>query len=504
MRRPVFAWGLVAPLVVLALGASPFDASAQARRGKAAVEALSTRMQAAEAAYAQALVKAGNADPDAPAQADRALEDMEDVLTECTRTRGCVIAQLLPTYKRLLKARTDAAAAGELAGDAELALQADTPAEGVPASAEAESLLRADGARLARLVQSNPAVQAGIRRWLTDMRPSLMDSHENYQYMRHLMKPAFLRSGLPEALLFGIMAKESNGKVHVGSRAGAVGPMQFMPATGRRFGLGIDPTGFDTRYDPRMAADAAAAYLDERLAAMEGDIEMALAAYNGGEGRAMRVRRESGGRSFWHADVYNQFPAETRDYVPMVIAAAWLYLHPREYGLHFPRIDARQAPIRLARSTSIYELTICMGSGTTRDGYMRALRNLNPRWEADSRIPAGTVLNGTVKMATLYGRWCADGPRAELARTLVASDPASAIVHVGPLVPVDAPAPMTRSGDAPSSPAPREYTVQRGETLSSIARKFQCNAPRLAEANNIERRDRLAVGATLRLEGCRG
>src|SRR3546814_3624674 len=95
------------------------------------------------------------------------------------------------------------------------------------------------------MVQYNPAVQAGIRRWLTDMRPSLMDSYENYEYLRQTMWPSFERAGLPEALLFGIMAKESNGKAHATSRAGAAGPMQFMYATGKRFGLGPDGTGFD-------------------------------------------------------------------------------------------------------------------------------------------------------------------------------------------------------------------------------------------------------------------
>src|SRR3546814_9819469 len=99
------------------------------------------------------------------------------------------------------------------------------------------------------MVQDNPAVQAGIRRWLTDMRPSLMDSYENYEYLRETMWPSFERAGLPEALLFGIMDKESNGKAHATSRAGAAGPMQFMYATGKRFGLGPAGTGFDTRFE---------------------------------------------------------------------------------------------------------------------------------------------------------------------------------------------------------------------------------------------------------------
>src|SRR5690606_3731448 len=85
-------------------------------------------------------------------------------------------------------------------------------AANVPEAARAAALLDDRSHRFDKMVQYNPAVQAGIRRWLTDMRPSLMDSYENYEYLRQVMWPSFERAGLPEALLFGIMAKESNGK----------------------------------------------------------------------------------------------------------------------------------------------------------------------------------------------------------------------------------------------------------------------------------------------------
>ena len=363
-----------------------------------------------------------------------------------------------------------------------------------------------------QMVEHNPAVQEGIRRWLTDMRGALITSYENYQYMRHLMWPQYERANLPEALLFGIMAKESNGRVHATSRAGAAGPLQFMYATGRRFGLGDDGTGFDTRYDPRSAAEANVAYLNERLRQLNGSIEMSLAAYNGGEGRAQRVFNGSGGRSFWDESVYHQFPAETRDYVPMVIAAAWLFLHPREYGLSFPRVRPKPAPLRLEQPASIYQLTICMGNRGVREGYMRALRNLNPRYQADSWLPAGTVLNATTQMVGLYQRWCTQGRRAELARMLVLSDPKRAIVRTGPVTPVnDAETPVVASGEAtaPVSPAtttpPKDYTVQGGETLFSIARKFQCSMQELASANGISGpRYAIRPGQRLRLAGCKG
>ncbi len=316
--------------------------------------------------------------------------------------------------------------------------------------------------------------------------------------MRHLMWPEFERRGLPEALLFGIMAKESNGRVHAMSRAGAAGPMQFMPATGRRFGLGPDGTGFDSRYDPRSAAMASAAYLNERLQQLNNDVELSLAGYNGGEGRALRVHRSSGGTGFWNASAYSQFPAETRDYVPMVIAAAWIYMHPRQYGVSFPKVDGRPATFKLVRPASIYALTICPGNRGNRDGYMRALRNLNPRYEVETWIPAGTTLNATTRVAGLYHRYCSGGERTELAQALVTADVNAAIVRdtpagtvaVGDVTPLPGVATTVATGTPqpakPKAQQARSYRVAKGDTLGRIAQRHGCEVKVLARANGLK------------------
>ncbi len=453
-------------------------------------------------------------------QQDAAIVQMETVMANCGKTRGCPIEQLMPVYRRMLQPEP---APVEDEGD-EDENPINIAGDAVPAGATAEALLDDRNRRFVQAVQFNPAVQAGIRRWLTDMRPALMESYTNFQYLRPHMSPAFQRVGLPEALLFGILAKESNGKVHVGSRAGAIGPMQFMPATGRRFGLGNDGSGFDTRYDPRMSAEAAAAYLLERYAQLDNSIEMSLAAYNGGEGRALRVWRGSGGRNFWDASVYDQFPAETKDYVPMVIAAAWLYLHPSEYGLRFPRAwgAGRPTSIQLKRATTLNELGICLGNARGTNGYLRHLRNLNPRHTPSTWLPQGTTLNVTTTIATLYNRHCVSGRRAEIARQLINSDVSQALVRVGPLVsgssagaaeaatPPDAPATVVPANPAaraqaapPAARTPSTHRVGAGENLTAIARRYQCSVRALIDANNLKAPNyAIRPGQVLRLEGC--
>lgn len=519
MPSPQFlfrAWPLLVMLPLFSVAPSALAQRVSAR-DKEALEVLDQRMAAAEKRYRDALVLSANSDPRGTTEGDAALEDMEDVMDACIKQRGCQVHTMLTAYKRLLKQNVDAeSSASEEEGEVDLLDDGTDHATviAMPEAARAARLLNDQRHAFDKMVQYNPAVQAGIRRWLTDMRVSLITSYENYQYVRPLMWPSWEKHALPEALLFGIMAKESNGRVHANSRAGAAGLMQFMPATGRRFGLGPDGTGFDTRFDPTAVGMASAEYLDERMGALNRSIELSLAAYNGGEGRAQRVYNQFGGRNFWDEVVYNQFPGETKDYVPMVIAAAWLFLHPKQYGLEFPKVDAQPAAFQLAKSASIYELTICLGNGGTRDGYMRALRNLNPRYEPDQWIPAGTQIKATTKIASLYTRNCVSGPRADLARTLIAADVNAAInrspgsVAVGDVTPISGVPTTVATGEpkpaTPKAEQVRDYRVAHGDTLGRIAQKFKCEVKALARANGLRAPGySVRPGQEIKLQGCK-
>ena len=410
----------------------------------------------------------------------KASAQLLDAARRCDDTRGCDTSRFLAAYDALVQQGAELAAGGEGFSAGESGVLATLPEAG-------RSIALLKGRDLREVIELNEPVKAALAEWLTWMRPSLITSWENYQLMRFLMWPEYEKAGLPEALLFGILAKESNGRVHAVSRAGAAGPMQFMPATGARFGLGWRD-GFDTRYDPQLAARASVLYFNERFAELNNDLEFAVAAYNGGEGRALRLKRASGDKDFWDPDVYSQLPPETRDYVPYVLAAAWLFLHPEEYGLEFPEVNGAATVIKLAAPASIYQLSICLGG--PREGYFRPLRNLNPRWEPHALIAAGTELRVPVAVPPLYQQSCISGPRAELAVALMAASK--------PTVPATATRPP-----ATRTTAARSYSVKRGDTLGSIARRNKCgSADALARANGLRSPYVLRTGQQIKLSGC--
>jgi len=447
---------LVTCLAVLLLSSSP----AEARRASANAQKLYDTLAEASEQYREglALIRRGETTPGREATRQAAARLLE-AGRRCQDTRGCEGARFLAAYDALVQAGAELAAGGEGFGAAapELASAGENALTAVmPEAGRSVALLK--GQDLRQLIELNEPVKAALAEWLTWMRPQLVTSWENYQQMRFLMWPEYEQAGLPEALLFGILAKESNGRVHAVSRAGAAGPMQFMPATGARFGLGLRD-GFDTRYDPQLAARASVLYFNERFAELNNDLEFAVAAYNGGEGRALRLKRASGGKSFWDPSVYGQLPPETRDYVPYVLAAAWLFLHPEEYGLEFPKVEGAATVMKLQAQASIYQLAICLGG--PREGYFRALRNLNPRYEPHAAIAAGTELRVPVAVPPRYQQSCVTGPRAELAVALMAASK--------PTVAASA----TR---APGPAGGRSYRVKSGDTLHGIARRNGCRS----------------------------
>lgn len=463
-----------------------------------AINALYAQLERSSVRYADALeLAAGGDTARAQGELKATLDDLQANAVRCAALSGCEASRFFSTYDRLLRLDVDGMGAQEdvaVVGEPVVVSEGSpTMINQLPAMERTITLLK--GRELADILTLNDPVKAGLEQWLTQLRPNLMTAYVNYQYMRYRMWPEYHRAGLPEALLFGILAKESGGRVHAVSRAGASGPLQFMYATGLRFGLGSSG-GFDQRFDPAMSTRANAAYINEQLAIFNGNLELVVAAYNGGEGRMQRLAGRGGATSFWDPKVYGELSSETRDYVPMVLAAAWLFLHPERYNLQFPKIDGRPGRITLKEPATLAELTVCFGNeGGIHDGWFRALRNLNPALDPAQRLPTGTQIEVPAQLEMVYAKSCATGRWATLAAELHAATEKTVVLR-----PASVPARNVASRDV----AARSYTVRTGDNLAAIARKSGCSKfEELARLNSLRGPQyAIRVGQKLKLPNC--
>jgi membrane-bound lytic murein transglycosylase D len=149
-----------------------------------------------------------------------------------------------------------------------------------------------------------------------------------------MIQDVFRAEGLPLDLAY-VPLVESAFKPNALSRAKARGVWQFMRGTGLENGLRQD-WYVDERSDPEKATVAAAKYLTTLGGMFGGDWHMALASYNGGPGRIQRAAKSAKSNDYWTiAAKKNLLPRETRDYVPMILAAVIIAKSPEQYGFSF-------------------------------------------------------------------------------------------------------------------------------------------------------------------------
>ena len=142
---------------------------------------------------------------------------------------------------------------------------------------------------------------------------------------RPMMAQVFREEGVPEWLIsVGFVESTYNSRAH--SPKEAHGIWQFIPGTGDRYGL-RRTAWTDERGNPEKSTRAAARYLRD-LHALFGDWQLALAAYNWGEGRVAGIIRRTGIRDFWTMADRGLLPQETANYVPSVLAASRLLFGP--------------------------------------------------------------------------------------------------------------------------------------------------------------------------------
>jgi membrane-bound lytic murein transglycosylase D len=195
----------------------------------------------------------------------------------------------------------------------------------------------------------------------------------------------------PEEMIY-LSIQESGLNPTIVSKAGAVGLWQFMPATGKSYGLYQDQYR-DDRRDVEKSTDAAARHLKD-LYRTFGDWYLAWAAYNAGPGRINSAISKSGSKDFWTIRSY--LPGETKNYVPSILALSFIYRNPESYGfkdieygkaLSFDRINI-SGDLTLDKVAEYSESDI----ETIRDLNSELTADVVPKYDVpyQLRIPQGT------------------------------------------------------------------------------------------------------------------
>ncbi|HHC75340.1 MAG TPA: hypothetical protein ENK78_09720 [Thiothrix sp.] len=181
----------------------------------------------------------------------------------------------------------------------------------------------------------HPHVAKVIREYRSRNQPLQASLNRSQPYLHMIVEEVKRRNMPMEALLVAFV--ESGFQPTAVSRSGASGLWQFMPTTGKRYGLPRNRE-FDARLDPFAATGAAMNYLQMLHRQFKGDWLLAFAAYNAGEGRVIQAiaKAKRAGRpvNFWQLDL----PAETRRYVPKILAYKEVLLNPQLFRVRLPNI----------------------------------------------------------------------------------------------------------------------------------------------------------------------
>jgi len=250
----------------------------------------------------------------------------------------------------------------------------------------------------------NEAVLKSLNFWLGKGRRYFADGLVRSGRYRDMIAETFKAESIPLDVMY-LAQVESLFKTGAVSRARARGMWQFGRGTAIRYGLKVNRY-IDERSDPEKSTRAAARYLSD-LYTMFKDWNLVLAAYNWGEGKVQRLIDRSGRNDFWDLlELKRNFPKETKNHVPLIMASIILARNPEKYGLPteldrplmFDRVsvskatDLRAAAKVMGLTTAqLKELNPALRGLTTPPGY--------PDFEL--RVPAGTSPETIGKLAAL-------------------------------------------------------------------------------------------------------
>ncbi len=301
------------------------------------------------------------------------------------------------------------------------------------------------------------------------------------QYYFPMIEQELIKAGLPIELR-ALAIIESALSPNAVSRAGAAGLWQFMPTTGKIYGLEVNSL-VDERFDPLKATRAACRYLKD-LYGIYKNWPLALAAYNCGPGNVNKAMARSGGKDFW--TIYDFLPTETRGYVPAFIAASYAYAY---HGLH--GIRSIDPPLPLATDTLHISRLLHLGQiASTVDGVsLETLRLLNPQYKID-------IIPATTKSYVLTLPQYAVSRCIASRETIHSKDSLYLKEYLNP-------ANIDKKRAAESTASTFYHTVKRGETLGGIARRYHVSQQNLMRWNRLKSAHKIRAGQKLKIVGRR-
>ena len=328
-------------------------------------------------------------------------------------------------------------------------------------------------------VPYNEVVRRYILRYVKHNPRQLASLQRKAEYYFPIFEDILGKHDLPFELAY-LPVIESALNPQARSHMGAVGLWQFMPATGKKYGLEINSL-IDERMDPIRSTEAACLFL-KALYAIFNDWNLVIAAYNCGPGNVNKaIHRAGGKRDFW--SIYPFLPKETRGYLPIFIAASYAMNYADIHGicpatnLHYPITDTIVTTHRqhLKQIAANLDITI------------EELRRLNPQYARD--IVPGAKEYAICLPIELSGAYIdqQDSILAYQAKELIHNRRAE----------IDL---MQKTGlnGGYSVNGVTYYKIKEGDTLGGIAAKFHVSVKRLKAFNGLTS-DLIRAGKTLKI-----
>ncbi|MHB1937890.1 MAG: lytic transglycosylase domain-containing protein [Acidobacteriaceae bacterium] len=325
---------------------------------------------------------------------------------------------------------------------------------------------------------------------------------------RAMVEQVLADAGVPKDLIYLAIAESGFRPRAVNRRSGAGGMWQFMPYGD--YGL-VRNAWVDERFDPEKSTRAYARYIKE-LHEQFGDWYLAMAAYDWGAGKVQRAVQRTGYADFWELYRRNVLPAETKNYVPIIVAAAIMAKNPTQYGLSDIPVDPPLRSDTVTTNSSVNLHLVADLVGTT----MEQIQQLNPSllqmstpsdFAFDLHLPPGTAPLFQQRLALVpeehRNAWrfhiaTQDDTLASIAQTFHVTTKALAAAngfnHDDPLHADEAL--VIPTAPPPISSAHMRYRIRRGDTMVTLADRFGVTTSQLRRWNGL-RGNRLPVGRTI-------